>query len=71
MLTVTVLVQPLFVTYLPNRHRTGRSGATGAHSELYADYLARMPRWWPQLRLWNEPGDRGALRRGVEEDVDC
>lgn len=57
MLTVTVLVQMLFVAYYRVVVKREEEALGAAYGKPYTDYLTRVPRWWPRLQQWREPGE--------------
>lgn len=57
MVTVTVLAQVLFAVYYRGVVSREEAALGAAYGERYADYMARVPRWWPRPGLWREPGE--------------
>lgn len=56
MVTVTLAIQLLFVLYYRVVVAREEEALAAAYGAPYRDYLARVPRWIPDPRLWIEPG---------------
>lgn len=55
MLTVTILFQVMFLAYHHATILREEVSLREAYGEPYRDYMLRVPRWLPNLRLWQEP----------------
>ena len=55
MITIAILVQLLFVAYYRSVVEREEAALLDAYGPVYADYLARVPRWIPRFTLWREP----------------
>lgn len=55
--TVTVLAQLLFAAYYRTVVNREEAALGTAYDGKYAEYMNRVPRWWPRLKLWREPGE--------------
>jgi protein-S-isoprenylcysteine O-methyltransferase Ste14 len=65
MLTVALLTTMLFAVYYRVVIEREEAALLAAYDGHYADYLARVPRWWPRFGLWREPGEIAVRPRYV------
>ena len=57
MIAVAVAAMSLFLIYYRFVIEREEEALLDAYGAPYADYLARVPRWWPRPSLWREPGE--------------
>lgn len=69
MFTLLALLVLVFMTYYPRVIRQEEAFLMNRFGSDYQRYMAHVPRWWPRLSLWREPGEIPTRPRFIRETM--